>query len=240
MLRVSERTRVGILGGTFDPIHLGHVDAARAARSALQLDEVKLVPARVPPHRTRGPQASARQRLTMVQLTLEDVDVDVDVDGNGNGLTVSDLELQSEDPSYTSVTLQKLRETGLQPWQLFFITGADAFAEIATWHDYPEVLNRSHFVVVSRTGHRASDLTTRLPDLASRMRVPDQTLGQDPIETPGIWLVERDTRDISSSDVRRRLASGLPIDDLVSRAVAAYISQHHLYAPGEPVTTLHE
>lgn len=234
MQGVSERIRVGILGGTFDPIHLGHVDVARAARSALRLDEVKLVPARVPPHRTHGPQASARQRLTMVRLTLEDVDVD------GNGLTISDLELQSEDPSYTSVTLQKLRETGLQPWQLFFITGADAFAEIATWYDYPEVLNRSHFVVVSRTGHRASDLTTRLPDLASRMRVPDHTLGQDQIETPGIWLVERDTRDISSSDVRRRLVSGLPIDDLVSPAVTTYISQHHLYAPGEPVNTLHE
>ncbi len=230
MLSVTELNRLGILGGTFDPVHLGHVDAASAVRRALRLAEVRLIPTRVTPHRTREPQASAGHRLAMVELAVEGMD----------GLSASAVELRSEDPSYTSLMLEKLSKTGLQPWQLFFITGADAFAEIATWHNYPDVLDRSHFVVVSRKGLRASDLPRQLPDLASRIRHPNRADGRQPYDTTGIWLVDHDTRDISSSDVRWRLALGQSIDGLVNRSVSAYISRHHLYARVEADDTLHD
>lgn len=214
----------------FDPIHLGHVDTACAAKGALHLDEVRLIPARVPPHRTHGPLASRQHRLTMVELAVNGIE----------GLHASDIELRSDDTSYTSLTLQRLGATGLQPWQLFFITGADAFAEIATWRDYPEVLDHSHFVVVSRRGLRASDLVRRLPDLATRMRHPNgppRSLTEEPTR---IWLIDHDTHDISSSDIRNRLASNQSISGLVHVAVDAYISGKKLYVAGNTDGALHD
>ena len=151
--------RVGLLGGTFDPIHAGHLDVAEAARRALELDEVRLIPARVPPHRSAGALASADDRLAMVRLAIE---------GCAH-LVASDLELRAPGPSYTSATLRELGRQGWRPTQLFFITGADAFAEIATWRDYPAVLDLAHFAVVSRPGLPVASLPDRLPALAARM-----------------------------------------------------------------------
>ena len=225
---MSGETRTGILGGTFDPVHLGHRDVAAAARTALGLDTVLLIPSRVPPHRHRAPVASGPDRLAMVELAA----------AGEHGLEASNLELTSDGPSYTSRTLDTLTR-GRNPSQFFFITGADAFAEISTWHNYPDVLDLSHFVVVSRPGHPTSQLKQRHPALADRMRHPAPA---GPMRQPApaatdrptdgstvVWLVEAATRDISSSDIRMRRAAGLPIDDLVSPSVAAYVLQHQLY-----------
>src|SRR5262245_34091585 len=118
--------RLGILGGTFDPIHYGHLDAAAAARSALSLDEILLVPASDPPHRPVDPRASGFHRFAMAALATRDIE----------GCRLSDLELQRSGPSYTALSLRDLHGAGWKPSQLFFILGADAFAEIASWHDY--------------------------------------------------------------------------------------------------------
>ena len=166
----------------------------------------------------------------MVELAVADID----------GLHVSDLELRSDDTSYTSLTLQRLAKTGLQPWQLFFITGADAFAEIATWRDYPRVLDRSHFVVVSREDLQAPELARLLPDLAPRMQQPNGPLVHHPDEPTRIWLIDRETRNVSSSNVRRRLASGRSIAALVHEAVAAYISRYELYTADGVDDALHD
>ena len=156
-------------------------------------------------------------------------------------LIVCDLELTSSDPSYTSVTLQRLAGAGAEPSQLFFIAGADAFAEIASWHDYPAVLNRSHFVAVSRPGCPAPVLRQRLPNLAPRMHLlsPDDNafIGKD---CTAIWLVDAKTRETSSSELRRRLHGGQSIEGLVPNAVAAYIARHVLYSPGAAAHDLHE
>ena len=230
---MTGETRTGILGGTFDPVHLGHRDVAVAARTALGLDTVLLIPSRVPPHRHRAPVASGPDRLAMVELAA----------AAEPGLEASDLELTSDGPSYTSRTLDTLTG-GRNPSQFFFITGADAFAEISTWHDYPDVLDLSHFVVVSRPGHPTSQLKERHPALAHRMRHPAQAhrMRPLPVVDPGrpadlstaVWLVEAATRDISSSDIRMRRAAGLPIDDLVSPSVAAYVLEHRLYTDITP------
>ena len=215
--------RIGVLGGTFDPIHFGHLDAATAARHALGLDDIHLVPARTPAHKAAAPLVSAYHRIAMAALAAT---------GHPE-LRINDIELDSDDPSYTSLTLQQLAHAGHAPTRLFFITGADAFADIASWYDYPAVLSRSHFVVVSRSGCAASDLRRRLPDLAERMRrVEAPTIPAADEGPTAIWLVDAQTRSISSSDVRTQLLRGRPVDELVPPAVATYIARHALYCRG--------
>ena len=224
---MNSHERLGVLGGTFDPIHYGHLDAAEAARRACALDTVLLVPSRVPPHRASAPLASEFHRFAMAALAS----------GDREFLVTCDMELQSTGPSFTSVTLERLARTGMAPWQIFFITGADAFAEIASWHDYPAVLDRSHFIVVSRPGYPAPQLKELLPDLRSRMREPPGS--EAPADVPAIWLVDAQTRAISSSELRQQITSGQSILGLVPNPVAGYIARHTFYTPSASASDLH-
>ena len=153
--------RIGILGGTFDPIHSGHVDAGHAAALAVGLNRLIVVPSHIPPHRTQ-PQASPYHRFAMAALAV----------GGNAGWRVSDLELRIEAASYTSATLAKFHERGYLPSELFFIVGADAFSDITSWHDYPDILDQAHFAVVSRPRFPVADLPSRLPQLKARMALP--------------------------------------------------------------------
>ena len=211
--------RIGVLGGTLDPIHLGHLDTAAAARDALALERILIIPSHVPPHRT-PPLASAYHRFAMAALAV-----------NGIGwLSVSDEELCAPGPSFTADTLGRLHARGLTAAQIFFITGADAFAEIATWRRYPEVLDLAQFVVISRPGFSALMLPDRLPELAPRMTVHER--GGGAVPRTSIFLVDAATRDISSTEVRARLARGETAAGLVPEAVATHIVRHGLYAAG--------
>jgi nicotinate-nucleotide adenylyltransferase len=214
---MSSGARIGLLGGTLDPIHFGHVETALAARRALALDRVIVLPARVPPHRQLQPSASSYHRFAMTALAVNGVD----------GLEASDIELCAPGPSYTADTLARFQaRTGLAASQIFFITGADAFAEIETWHLYPEVLDLSHFVVVSRPGFPVEMLRQRLPALAPRM-----TAAAD-AAFPAIFLVDAPTPDVSSTDIRRRRRAGEPLTGLVPAPVEQHIVQHGLYFDG--------
>ena len=217
---MRDLNRIGVLGGTFDPIHYGHLDAAEAARHALALDTVLVVPSRVPPHRTAAPRVSEFHRFAMVALAAVDHE----------RLLTSDIELMSASPSFTSVTLERLARAGTAPSNLFFIAGADAFTEIASWHDYPAMLERSHFIVVSRPGCSALEMRERLPELSSRMREPTHAAAPGADSAPAIWLVDVQTRDISSSALRHQLRSGRLVDGLVPATVSTYIARHDLYA----------
>ncbi len=210
-------TRVGVLGGTFDPIHVGHLDVADAAARALQLDRVLLMPANVPPHRP-PPHASAPHRFAMCALAI----------ASRPGLALLDVEMLSDGPSFTSATLDRLAALGADTRGLFVITGADAFREIETWKDFPALLERSQFVVVSRPECPASTLRTALPGLAARMVPASPELS--PREAPRIVLVDAPTAPVSSTEIRRRVAQGNRLDGLVPPAVAAYIERHRLYA----------
>ena len=213
------RPTVGLLGGTFDPVHQGHLAVARAAQQTLGLDHVWFIPSARPPHRPDSPQASEYHRLAMIRLAIED----------GAGWEVSDLELRRHGPSYTYDTLTTLNLDGLSPSQIFFITGADAFAEIATWHRYPEVLDLAHFVVVARPGFSIDTLRNRVPALADRMIEPADLAGSS---TPRVILVAAETPDVSSTAIRGRAARRESLDGLVPPAVSAYIAQHDLYSSG--------
>jgi nicotinate-nucleotide adenylyltransferase len=214
----------GVLGGTFDPIHLGHIAAADAAQRALNLERIVLIPSRIPPHRTDPATASAEDRLEMARLAT----------ANRPGWSASRIELDREGPSFTYDTLAALGQSGPAPserntaqgagfreskgTQLFFITGADAFAEIATWSRYPAVLDLAHFVVVSRPGITLDSLRERVPPAFSRP--PAQTR---------VILVEADTPNVSSTDIRRRVRAGDSLSGLVPDSVADYIRTRRLY-----------
>jgi len=214
-------SRVGLLGGTFDPIHHGHVAAARAAQQAVALDSVRFLPSARPPHRADSPRASEYHRLEMIRLALADAAAGGDAEWE-----VSDLELRRDGPSYTYDTFSALHAEGLTPLQIFFIIGADAFAEIASWHRYPAVLEAAHFAVVTRPGISLDSLRRRLPALADRMIAPSAVTDSS---HPRVVLIESSTPSVSSTDIRARASRGEPLNGLVSPSVAAYIEQHSLY-----------
>jgi len=209
--------RVGVLGGTLDPIHCGHIAAATGARDALGLSKVLVIPSHMPPHRAVGPVASAYHRFAMAALAVV----------NEPRLEANDEELRLDGPSYTADTLKRLHANGLRASQIFFITGVDAFAEIATWKRYPEVLDLAHFVVVSRPGHDIDTLGERLQSLASRMRRADR--GSVESANPLIHLLLAPTPDVSSTMVGERLNRGDTISGLVPPLVEAHIVKHRLY-----------
>jgi nicotinate-nucleotide adenylyltransferase len=195
--------RTGILGGTFDPIHLGHLEAAEAARRRLKLDRVLLLPSRTPPHRSVEPRASVYHRFAMTALSAAE-----------RRMLASDLELRREGPSYTALTLEALHREGYAPGQLYFIAGSDAFAEISSWYDFPRLFELSNFAVVSRPGYAI--VTPPLPMTTS---------------STSVVVIEADTPDVSSTEIRRRVAAGEPIDGLVAPSVADHIERHGLYVP---------
>ena len=209
-------TRIGILGGTLDPIHCGHLDAAIAARDALRLDRVLVIPSHVPPHRHQ-PLASPYHRFAMAALAVNGLD----------RVFADDAELCAPGPSYTADTLERIHGRGYAPSQIFFITGVDAFAEIATWRRYPEVLELTQFVVISRPGYGLETMRDRLPELAPRMHQARD--GAEPPAAPAILLLHARTTDVSSTRLRELLAQGDPITGLVPPPVERHILQHGLY-----------
>lgn len=211
--------RIGLLGGTFDPIHMGHLDLATAAQAALGLEQVVVIPANVPPHRPK-PLTSSFHRFAMVSLAV----------AGRQGWRASDVELRHEAPSYTATTLRRFHERGYGPRELFFLIGADAFTIIATWRDYPALLDRTHFAVVSRPGFPVAGLRDRLPELTPRM----VDAGGDAPSTPSIILIDAVTADVSSTAIRARLAAGEPIEGMLDPRVQQHVEQHGLYRAATP------
>jgi len=211
--------RIGILGGTFDPIHCGHLDVGRAAERALGLTQIVLMTANIPPHRPQ-PVASSYHRFAMVALAI----------GGHARWRASDLELGIGMPSFTTGTLQHFHDRGFAPTELCFVIGADAFAEIESWKDFPAILDRAHFAVVSRPGFPVADMPTRLPALARRMTGPSMVATQS---TPSIFLIDAPTANVSATAIRQRAANGEPIVGLVPPAVGQHIERHALYALAE-------
>lgn len=201
--------RIGLLGGTFDPIHTGHLDVARAAQRELELTAIHVLPAHVPPHRPQ-PVASAFHRFAMASIAVAGV----------KGWRASDLELRMPPPSYTAQTLRHYHERGYSRDDLFFLVGVDAFKDIHQWHDYPAILDAARFVVVSRPSYPVSDTA----DAGDRRSVSD---------TRAIFI-HADTADVSSSAIRRARAEGRSIAGMVSAGVQQHIEQHGLYTPMPP------
>ena len=219
---------VALLGGTFDPVHYGHLRFADDVRRALGLDEVRLIPARDPPHRA-GPAAAAADRLAMLQLGAAEFP----------GLVVDERELRRDGKSYTVLTLEELRREAPQR-PLWLLLGADAFRGLPAWHRWHDIFALAHVVVVARPGVA---LTADLPEaLAAEWR---RRLTRDPailFSTPaGAIFEERiSPQPIAATEVRAQLARGdkgrRAVAGLLPPAVLAYIDQHHVYSTPKDAT----
>jgi nicotinate-nucleotide adenylyltransferase len=208
---MTRKRRLGVLGGTFDPIHNGHLRAGDAARQTLDLDEVRVFPSHDPPHRPHAPRVSAFHRFALAALAIQ----------GREGWRLSDAELTRPGPSYTAHTLRGLHKEGWDPAQIFFIIGADAFAEIATWYEFPAVLRYANFAVLARPGAVTPKTLLQRLDIAR--------FTEAAANSPGLFTIEAEMPDISSTDIRARLAARQPIADLVPAPIAEYIQNHGLY-----------
>lgn len=212
------RGPLGILGGTFDPIHYGHLRLAEEAREALNLEQVRLVPAGQPPHRGR-PGAGAEARLAMAQLAL---------DGHPE-FQIDPAEVLADAPSYTVHTLERLRrEQGERP--LVLILGMDAFLGLPTWRRWRELFDLAHIGVATRPGY-ALEPQAIPPELApeyhARRQAKADVLRQSP--TGCILPFTMTPLAISATLIRERIAAGRSARYLLPEAVLAYIASHSLY-----------
>ena len=197
--------RLGILGGTFDPIHFGHLLAGEEARVTLGLDRVLFAPAGDPPHKQGHPLLPIAHRIAMVRLAIAD----------NPAFELTTVDVDRPGPHYTVDLVRLVREEwGTSAEDTFFIMGADSLAHLLTWHQPGRLIQLCRLAVVARPGYRADlgELESALPGLSQRL---------DWVEMPVLG--------ISSSDLQRRVRQGRSIRYQVPAAVAQYVAEHHLY-----------
>lgn len=191
------------MGGTFDPIHTGHLVVAEEARARFGIDEVIFVPAAIPPHKRRAGIAPAEDRYAMVLLAT----------ASNPFFSVSRTELERTGPSYTIDTLREFREAAAPGTDFYFITGADAVLDILTWRDPDAIIRECRLIVASRPGYDLALVQRSLP--------PEFIRAIDMLAAPAIG--------ISASEIRGRVRQGMPIRYLTAAPVEEYIRKRGLY-----------
>jgi len=215
------KARIGIFGGTFDPVHLGHIKAAGDVRAAFRLDQVLFVPSFIPPHKMSGTAASAQDRLRMVELACR----------GHEGFVASAVEVDARETSYSILTLARVRDTFPDAW-IFFILGVDAFLDIGTWREYEGVLAESLFIVIDRPGFDLGEagavLGGRLLGRIHRV-LPGEAVDDILLARFGVFLLSIGALAISSTEVRATIQRGDSLAGLVPGPVESYIREHKLY-----------
>lgn len=212
--------RTGILGGTFNPIHIAHLRIAEEVRETCALDRVLFIPAAAPPHKSVAEEVPFSRRLAMVEAAIAD----------NPAFFASDLESRRTGKSYSVHTLQILRRE--EPGdELFFIIGMDSFCDIASWKEYPRLFDLAHIVVAARPGSVAKEPPQNLLPVAIRKDFCYDTASKSLRHRSGtrVIFLEETFLDISSTRIRRLAAEGRSVRYLVPPAVEAYISSHGLY-----------
>lgn len=213
---------IGVLGGTFDPIHYGHLRLAEELGETLKLEQVRLVPSGTPPHRS-APQVAAEHRLAMAQLATA---------GNSR-FAVDAREVHRAGPGYTFDTLTELREEAGSTRPLVLLVGADAFLEFATWHRWREIFSLAHVAIAHRPGFPAERWAERMPQPLAReytARHMQQPLATHLQAAGGIVVVPFTALDISATAIRDMLRAGASPRYLLPASVLDYIREHRLYA----------
>ncbi|QAX81678.1 nicotinate-nucleotide adenylyltransferase [Candidatus Pseudomonas adelgestsugas] len=207
--------RIGLLGGTFDPVHIGHMRSVLEVVDVLALDELRLMPCAQPLHRDK-PQVSARQRFEMVHLAVE-----------GIPLLVADArELTRDQPSYTIDILELIRTELAEDDQLFLLLGWDAFCVLPSWYRWQELLHYCHILVLQR-----QDVDNKLPDALCSLLATQSVNDPSAMTGPNgsIAFVWQTQLAVSATQIRQLLARGKSVRFLVPDAVLAYINAHGLY-----------
>jgi nicotinate-nucleotide adenylyltransferase len=200
--------RLGVLGGTFDPPHYGHLHLAQVALDQLSLDRVLFVPAGQPPHKPDQPITPALHREAMVSLAIAD----------DERFILSRADLDRPGPHYTADLLAILRRAYPEA-DLYFLMGSDSLAQFLTWHDPARIAAQAKLAVLPRPGWEADleALEKAIPGIRDRI----------------VWL-EGSMMDVAGTEIRRRIAEGWPISGMVPPAVETYIRRHHLYGGQQP------
>jgi nicotinate-nucleotide adenylyltransferase len=215
--------RIGAYGGTFDPPHNGHIEVARAIIRNFRLDELLVIPAHRPPHKQKDFISEAHHRYSMAVIATLDEP----------RLKVSAIEIESPDRPYTFETVEQLRQLYGRAALLFFVMGADSFVEINTWREPERLFSATNIIVAARPGVEV--VTTHLTgggrnvrDLRGRA---GEAYGEGAADDDccSIYLTDYVSKDISSTEIRRRVREGMPINELVPAPVARYIEKYELY-----------
>jgi nicotinate-nucleotide adenylyltransferase len=198
---MSERTRIALYGGTFDPVHLGHLEVARRVSELFEIEKVVFVPAQIAPHKVGRPVTEPIHRYAMLALATE----------NDPQLVISTFELDAPDRRYTVDTVAEFQRMLGDDTELFFIMGADSWSEITTWRDWERLLKMTNHIVVTRPGY----------DVAR----PPEGLGER------IFFTDAVQKDISATNIRRLASEARydELEQLVPRSVAGYIKKYGIY-----------
>jgi len=222
---VRKPQRIGLFGGTFDPVHNGHLAVADCVQKAFKLTELWFIPAPIPPHKKAGQEirevSSFTDRAAMLELAL----------AGREYFTLSRIETELPAPSYTIQTLREIRMRIGRDTMLFFIIGVDAFVEIETWKDYPRLPTLAEFVVISRSADQYKEVEEVVSKNFTKYRRHAKECFWVP-EDDGegkIHFLEMEPVAISSTGIRRMVHDGYPVRDLVPPGVAEYIQDHFLY-----------
>ena len=220
MAKSESKPSIGILGGTFDPVHFGHLRTGLDVVEQLQLDQLRLIPCAMPPHRIE-PAASAQQRRLMLELAIK----------NHPKLLVDDRELSREGPSYTVDTLLSLRED-LQANPLFVLMGTDAFLSLPSWSRWQQILELAHIVVMQRP----EEEMLMSDELAGYYQQHQAKTSDRLLPSGKIWTIPVTQLAISATAIRDALSEQRDVRYLLPDAVIALIEQLGLYQPGNGQT----
>ena len=219
--------RIGLFGGTFDPIHIGHLRAALEVKQGFDLDQIVIIPAAQPPHKKGDQVTAAADRLKMVELGVSGC----------CGFSVSAVELQRAGPSYSIDTINHFKTSSDEDSEIFFVSGLDAFLEIDTWKSYKKLLRQIAFIVIARPIFDCSDVSSRwkhLEDFIKNKISVDYEFSESSAcfihsGAKPIYIFDVTSLDISSTRIRELVKSGQPITYLVPESVENYVKSRGLY-----------
>ncbi len=226
LLKKKKSAKIGLLGGTFDPVHNGHLAIALEARKKLNLDEFLLIPSALPPHKKSYNISSFTDRANMLELAIGSLtEQEKETD-----FIVSLIEAERTRPSYTIDTLIELRKRLGPKVSFYFIIGADAFVEIETWKSYQKLLSESSFAVITRPTCHTKEIAEVIERCFGDYRFdPADKNWSSPDRIGEIHLLEMDPIEISSTQIREMVGSGMSVASFVPAGVEQYIHRHGLY-----------
>jgi nicotinate-nucleotide adenylyltransferase len=241
----TARMNIGLFGGTFDPIHRGHIALAQAARARCALGRIYFVPSHIPPHRTRLPLASYFDRYAMVALATMKDKAFLPSQLEAPGETAEHQPGRapahshgSQDANYSIDTVRRLKQTLKKADRLFFLIGIDAFDEIAKWREPEALFRECEFIVASRPGYSLADVAHALPESLRPAPAVSKPFAKQPargdlvLRGATVHLLENVRQAISATAIRQAVAAKRPLGKFVDAAVADYIRKMALYRSG--------
>lgn len=215
------KERIGLFGGTFNPVHSGHLKAAEIVQKRFLLDKILFIPSYIPPHKDTADIASPSHRLKMVEIALR---------GYPHFVPCS-IEIDAEETSYSIITINRIKKLYRKSW-VFFILGIDAFLEVDTWKDYEQLLEQCFFVVMSRPGYLL-DKAKKILEGKYREKMcmlsRSESVKDEMLLSFRIFLLPIGALDIASTEIRGRIKRGDSIKGMVSERVEAHIKENRLY-----------